>query len=85
MTAEEKQRGIAEAAQARAALYDTLGQLEVRLNYAQRIDDALDDAKERVAREKRERPVAFAAAAVAVAGVVGLAVWGVATWVIKRV
>lgn len=84
MTAEEKQRGIAQAAQARAELYDTLGQLEDRLNYAQRIDDAIADTRRGIARSKREKPLAFAAGAVGAAAAVGLVVWGVATAVMRR-
>ncbi|RGE21929.1 DUF3618 domain-containing protein [Leucobacter sp. wl10] len=84
MTSREKQQGVAEAARARAELYDTLSQLKDRLNYAQRIDDAVGDAKERIAEQKRRNPLGFAAGVAAAAAFAGLAVWGVATAVAKR-
>jgi hypothetical protein len=61
MTAHEKQQGVADAAVARAELYDTLSQLKDRLNYAQRVDDAVDEAKLRIAEQKRRNPLGFAA------------------------
>lgn len=85
MNASEKQQGIAEAARARAELYDTLGQLTHQLNYARRIDEAVEDAKHRVAEVKRTRPVVFVASVACVAAVVGLSVWGVVRAVSKRV
>lgn len=84
MSASNRQHGIDEAARARAELYDTLGQLQERLNYAKRVDDAVADAKVRLAAEQRERPGVFAAGVAGVAAVVGLAVWGAASAVIKR-
>lgn len=57
---------------ARADLYDTLGQLRVRLDYAQRIDDGVARAKQRIAAEKRENPLVFGAAVVGVAAVCGV-------------
>lgn len=85
MNASEKQQGVADAAQARAELYDTLGQLTHQLNYARRIDDALDEAKHRVAEVKRTRPAVFIATVACAAAVVGLGVWGVVRAVSKRV
>lgn len=84
MSHEEKLQGVADAAQARAELYDTLSQLKVRLNYAQRVDDAVDDAKQRIAAEKRRNPLAFAAGVAGAAAIAGLAVWGIASVVAKK-
>ncbi len=84
MSAEEKRHGIAEAAQARSELYDTLSQLKVRLNYAQRVDDAVNEAKLRIAEEKRDNPAGFAAGVAGAAVLAGLAVWGIASAVAKR-
>ncbi|MBP1326665.1 hypothetical protein JOF28_001897 [Leucobacter exalbidus] len=85
MNAEQKQRGIADAARARDELYGTLGQLTHQLNYARRIDEAIDEAKIRVGEMKRTRPVAFVAGVACAAAVVGLGVWGVVRAVSKRV
>ena len=76
-------QGITEADNARAELYDTLAQLRVRLDYAQRIDDSMARARTRIAAEKRENPLLFAAgvASVAVAG--GLAAWAITRKVIR--
>ncbi|WP_053382952.1 DUF3618 domain-containing protein [Leucobacter celer] len=84
MTAHEKQQGVADAAVARAELYDTLSQLKDRLNYAQRVDDAVDEAKLRIAEQKRRNPLGFAAGVAGAAAVAGLVVWGVASAVAKR-
>lgn len=85
MTSRERQQGVLDAAQARSELYDTLSQLKDRLNYAQRIDNAVDDAKQRIAEEKRRNPLAFAAGVAAAAALAGLAVWGVAAAVANRI
>ncbi|WP_017792569.1 DUF3618 domain-containing protein [Leucobacter salsicius] len=85
MNAEHQQQGVADAAQARAELYDTLGQLTHQLNYARRVDEAIDGAKRRVVEARRTRPVAFAIAVAGAAAVVGLGVWGVVRAVSKRV
>ncbi|QZY50974.1 DUF3618 domain-containing protein [Leucobacter tenebrionis] len=84
MNVHEKQRGVAEAAQARAELYETLALLKDRLNYAQRVDDAIDDFKHRAAEQKRRNPLAFAAGVAGAAAIVGLGVWTVTSAVIKR-
>lgn len=84
MNAERATSGVNEADRARADLYDTLGQLRDRLNYAQRVDDAVDRAKARIVVESRENPLRFAAGAAAVATTVGLAVWGIAKFVTSR-
>ena len=68
----ERELGLIEASEARADLYDTLGQLRVRLDYAQRI-----------AAEKRENPLVFGAAVVGVAAVCGVAVWAIASKVVR--
>ncbi len=84
MNLTEKQQGIADAELARAELYTTLSQLKDRLNYAQRVDDAVEDAKVRIAEQKQRNPLAFIAGVAGVAVVTGVAVWGVATAVAKR-
>lgn len=84
MNLEDKQRGIADAAQARSELYDTLGQLQVQLNYAQRVDDAVEDAKQRIVNQKRDNPAAFIAGVAGVAVAAGLVIWGVASVVLRR-
>ncbi len=84
MSLEEKRHGIAEAARARVELYDTLAQLKDRLNYAQRVDDAVEGAKVRIAAEKRENPLGFAVGVASAAALVGAAVWGVASLVAKK-
>lgn len=84
MSSNEKQQGMADAALARAELYGTLSQLKVQLNYAQRVDDAVADAKLRIAEEKQRNPLAFAAGVAGVAAAAGAAVWGIASIVAKR-
>lgn len=84
MTPNEKQQGIADAAKARAELYGTLSQLKDRLNYAQRIDDAVDDARHKIAEQKRQNPVAFVVGVAGAAAVAGAIVWGIASVVAKR-
>lgn len=84
MNATEKQQGIADAELARAELYSTLSQLKDRLNYAQRVDDAVDDAKLRIIEQKQRNPLAFVAGVAGAAVIAGVVVWGVATSVAKR-
>lgn len=79
----ERELGVVEASQAREELYDTLGQLRERLDYAQRIDDGLSRAKHRIAAEKRENPLRFAAFAVGTAAVCGVVVWAVSSKIIR--
>lgn len=76
--------GVAEAALARAELYDTLAQLRDRLNYARRIDERIHDTKRRLARTQRENPLGFAIGVASVAATVGAAVWGIASFVAGR-
>lgn len=83
MTEVRPQPGVAEAQQARAELYDTLGQLRDRLDYAQRIDDAAERGKRRIAEVQRENPAVFLAGVAGIAAVTGLAVWGVAQKVLR--
>lgn len=85
MNFEQKQQGITDAARARTELYDTLGQLTHQLNYARRVDEAIEDARRRVADVKRTKPVVFVAAVLGIAGVAGLGVWGIVRAVSKRV
>lgn len=80
----ERARGIADAEAARAELYDTLSQLKVQLNYAKRIDDAVDDTKHRIAEVKRRKPLAFAAGVAGAAAIVGAVVWGIASAIANR-
>jgi len=70
--------GVVEAERARTELYDTLGQLRERLDYAKRIDIATERMRRRIARGKHENPLLFAAGVAGVAATVGLAVWGIA-------
>jgi hypothetical protein len=79
----ERELGLIESTQARSELYDTLGQLRVQLDYAQRIDDGLSRAKHRIIAEKRDNPLAFAAAVAGVSAVCGVAVWAIASKVVK--
>ena len=79
----ERELGLIEASEARADLYDTLGQLRVQLDYAQRIDDGVARAKQRIAAEKRESPLVFGAAVVGVAAVCGVAVWAITSKVVR--
>ena len=83
MSEREVDPGVAAADRARQELYDTLGQLRDRLDYAQRIDDTVDRATRRIAAEKRENPLGFAIGVAVVAGAVGVAVWGVARKVLR--
>ncbi|MFC5337032.1 hypothetical protein [Leucobacter denitrificans] len=80
-----KAQGIIEAELARADLYDTLGQLRDRLNYAQRFDDAVDRVGVRIQEVKEERPAVFAAGVVVAAAAVGAVVWAVASGIAKRI
>lgn len=84
MTKQDPNSGTAETSQARAELYDTLGQLRDRLNYAQRVDNAVDRAKARIAAQKREEPAKFLALVTVVASGAGLAAWGIARAVARR-
>ncbi|MBK0422136.1 hypothetical protein JD292_08615 [Leucobacter sp. CSA2] len=84
MSAIEKAQGIVDAERARAELYDTLGKLKVQLNYAKRVDDALEDTRMKIVATKRRNPAAFFAGVAGVAVVTGLVVWGVAAAVAKR-
>lgn len=84
MSASEKQRGVEAAARARAEVYETLDQLQYQLNFARRVDDALDDAKEKMAEKRALDPVGYAAIVAGAAAAAGLAVWGVASLIIRR-
>lgn len=84
MSASDRRKGVEDAARARAEVYETLEQLQQNLNFARRIDDAVDDAKARIARKRAIDPVGFAAVAAGIAVAAGLAVWGVAAAVARR-
>ncbi|MGK0715264.1 DUF3618 domain-containing protein [Leucobacter sp. W1153] len=75
--------GVQTAQLARAELYDTLGQLRERLDYAQRIDDKLARTKQRIADVSQENPGGFAAGVAGVAIAAGFAVWGAARLVLR--
>ena len=75
--------GVQKAQLARAELYDTLGQLRGRLDYAQRIDNTIARTKQRVADVGNDNPLAFAAGIAGAAVAAGLAVWGVARLVMR--
>lgn len=77
--------GVLDAEIARAELYDTLGQLRDRLNYAQRFDDATERLVDRIQEEKETRPLVFATGVVVAAAAVGAVVWAVATGIAKRI
>ena len=81
----QRARGIAEAEAARAELYDTLSQLKVQLNYAKRIDDAVDDTKRRIVDVKRRSPLAFVAGVAGAAVIAGAVVWAAAAAVMNRI
>lgn len=84
MNATDKQRGIEDAARARAEVYQTLAQLQDNLNFAKRIDEAVDDTKARFAAQRETNPVAFFGGLAGVAAAVGVAVWGIATAIRRR-
>lgn len=75
---QQRELGLAEAELARAELYDTLGQLRDRLNYAKRIDDATERVGMRIREERQQRPLVFVAGVVAVAATAGVVVWAIA-------
>lgn len=77
--------GVHEAAVAREELYTTLAQLRDRLNYAQRVDNAVDEAKLRIAETRKSRPAVFLVGCVGVAALTGLVVWGVARGISRRI
>lgn len=83
MSERRTQAGVREADLARAELYDTLAQLRDRLDYAQRIDDAVDRTARRIADEKRENPLGFAVGVGVAAAAVGAAVWGAARLIMR--
>lgn len=76
MSRSQREQGVQAAQEARTELYDTLGQLRDRLDYAHRFDQATQWLK-------HERPAAYAAAVVAVATVAGLVVWGVSAKIVR--
>lgn len=75
--------GIEAAQRARAELYDTLGQLRDRLDYAQRIDDAVDRTRDRLSEAKRENPIGFTVGVAVAAVAVGAVVWGASRLVMR--
>lgn len=75
--------GVEAAELARDELYDTLAQLRERLDYAQRIDDAVSRTRHRIREERRENPVGFALGVAVVAAAAGAVAWG-ATRLIRR-
>ncbi len=83
MTDPQIPEGVRAAQQARAELYDTLGQLRERLDYAQRIDDQVARTRQQLAALRRQRPLGFAAGAAGVAVAAGLVVWGMTRKIIR--
>ena len=75
---EQRAAGVLEADIARAQLYDTLGQLSERLNYAKRIDDATERVGLRIKQERQERPLVFVAGVIVTAAAAGAVVWAIA-------
>lgn len=84
MSEKREDPGVAAADAARAELYDTLGRLRERLDYAKRIDDAAARAKARCHALRHEQPIVFAAGVAAVAATVGLAAWGVVRLITRK-
>ncbi|MBC9955124.1 DUF3618 domain-containing protein [Leucobacter sp. cx-42] len=84
MNQQERAAGVAEAQTARAELYDTLSLLTDRLNYAQRIDDAVDRTKVRFSRLREEKPVEAMAIVAGAAVAVGAVVWAVAAGLTRK-
>lgn len=84
MNSTDTQASVGAANAARTELYDTLAKLRDQLDYARRFDEAVERGKERIAREQVERPLRFAAGVAATSAVAGLAVWGVASVVVRR-
>jgi hypothetical protein len=84
MSSEETEQGVTDAAAAREELYATLSYLKDRLNYAQRVDNAIDDVQQRIAARKKRNPVAFTMGVAGAAVIAGLAVWGVAASIARR-
>ncbi|MBC9944790.1 DUF3618 domain-containing protein [Leucobacter sp. cx-328] len=84
MNQQERVAGVAEAQTARAELYDTLSLLTDRLNYAQRIDDAVDRTKVRFSRLREEKPVEAMAIVAGAAVAVGAVVWAVAAGLTRK-
>lgn len=84
MNQQERAAGVAEAQTARAELYDTLSLLTDRLNYAQRIDDAVDRTKVRFSRLREEKPVEAVAIVAGAAVAVGVVVWAVAAGLTRK-
>lgn len=83
MNGNERAEGIAEAERARAELYETLGLLRDRLDYAKRIDDGIARARQRLRAERREQPLLFGAAVAGVALACGAAVWAIAEKIVR--
>lgn len=81
----DRELGVTEAEVAREELYGTLAQLRDRLNYAQRVDDAVDDVKLRIAETRRNRPIAFVVGCAGTAVLAGLSVWGVARAITRKI
>ena len=75
---------LTETQRAREDLYETLGLLTERLNYAKRIDVAIDRNVRRIKLQKRRNPLGFAAGVTAVAGLVGVVTWSIVSAVVRR-
>lgn len=84
MNQQERAAGVAEAQTARAELYDTLSLLTDRLNYAQRIDNAVDRTKARFSRLRSEKPVEAVALVAGAAVTAGVVVWAIAAGLTRK-
>lgn len=69
---------MAETNHARAELYETLGLLSERLNFAKRFDEAAERQTKKIKRLKEQKPVVFVTAVAGVATAVGAATWLIA-------
>lgn len=81
---EGARQSIDEAQAARSELYATLNQLSDRLNYAKRVDEAVDRAEQRIRANRERNPVAFALVVTGAAVTVGLLVWAGASKLVSR-
>lgn len=84
MSVKDRVEGVTSAEAARAELYDTLGQLRDRLNYARRFDEAVARGKARIAEQQRRNPLGFAAGVAGASVIAGVVVWRVSAAVARR-
>lgn len=75
---------LTETERARSELYATLGLLTERLNYAKRIDAAVDRTVRRIKVQKVRNPLGFAAGVAGVATLAGVVTWSIVSAVVRR-